>query len=87
MAVRTAFLIVPTGSEPVSLPRECLRALRYGRVSASLGTTRPPAYTCRAQAVAYDSFELTSDHIQLAPTVAVDLREGKALAHRVLDPS
>jgi DNA-binding SARP family transcriptional activator len=31
--------------------------------------------------------ELTSDHIALAPTVAVDLREGEALAHKVLDPS
>jgi DNA-binding SARP family transcriptional activator len=28
---------------------------------------------------------LTSDHIALADSVAVDLREGKALAHRVLD--
>ncbi len=30
---------------------------------------------------------LTSDHIELAPIVAVDLREGEALAHRVLDPA
>jgi DNA-binding SARP family transcriptional activator len=30
---------------------------------------------------------LTSDHIGLSPTVAVDYREGAALAHRVLDPS
>lgn len=30
---------------------------------------------------------LTSDHIALSPTVAVDLREGEALARRVLDPA
>ncbi len=30
---------------------------------------------------------LTSDHIALADSVSVDLREGKALAHRVLDTS
>lgn len=30
---------------------------------------------------------LTSDHIELSPKVAVDLREGEALAHKVLDPS
>jgi DNA-binding SARP family transcriptional activator len=30
---------------------------------------------------------LTSDHIALSPTVAVDYQEGAALAHRVLDPS
>lgn len=30
---------------------------------------------------------LTSDHIALSPAVAVDLREGEALAHRVLDPA
>jgi DNA-binding SARP family transcriptional activator len=30
---------------------------------------------------------LTSDHLELSPTVAVDLREGEALAHKVLDPS
>lgn len=29
----------------------------------------------------------TSDHIGLSPTVAVDLRDGVALAHRVLDPA
>lgn len=31
--------------------------------------------------------ELTADHIALSPTVAVDYREGEALAHRVLDPA
>lgn len=35
----------------------------------------------------YPLVELTSEHIALFPTVAVDLREGEALAHRVLDPS
>jgi DNA-binding SARP family transcriptional activator len=30
---------------------------------------------------------LTSDHVSLSPDVDVDLKEGKALAHRVLDPS
>jgi len=35
----------------------------------------------------YTLVSLTSDHIALSPTVAVDLREGEALAHRVLDPS
>jgi DNA-binding SARP family transcriptional activator len=35
----------------------------------------------------YSLVSLTSDHIALAPMVAVDLREGEALAHRVLDPS
>ena len=35
----------------------------------------------------YTLVSLTSDHISLSPTVAVDLREGEALAHRVLDPS
>ena len=30
---------------------------------------------------------LTSEHIALSPTVAVDLREGEAIAHKVLDPT
>lgn len=30
---------------------------------------------------------LTSDHMSLSPAVAVDLREGEALARRVLDPT
>lgn len=30
---------------------------------------------------------LTSEHIELSPVVTVDLRLGKALAHKVLDPS
>jgi DNA-binding SARP family transcriptional activator len=41
----------------------------------------------RLRAATYPLVSLTSDHIELAPTVAVDLREGEALAHRVLDPS
>jgi DNA-binding SARP family transcriptional activator len=35
----------------------------------------------------YPVVEMTSEHIALASEVAVDLREGEALAHRVLDPS
>ena len=35
----------------------------------------------------YPLIALTSDHIALAPNVVVDLREGEALAHRVLDTS
>jgi DNA-binding SARP family transcriptional activator len=35
----------------------------------------------------YSLVALTSDHIELSPTVTVDLREGEALARRVLDPS
>ena len=35
----------------------------------------------------YPLISLTSDHIALSPTVAVDFREGESLAHRVLDPS
>jgi DNA-binding SARP family transcriptional activator len=35
----------------------------------------------------YPLVALTNDHIALSPTVAVDFREGQALAHRVLDPS
>jgi len=35
---------------------------------------------------AYPLIALTSDHVRLSPTVAIDLREGEALAHRVLDP-
>ena len=41
----------------------------------------------RLRRATYPLVSLTSDHIALAPTVAVDLREGEALAHRVLDPS
>lgn len=41
----------------------------------------------RLRAATYPVVSLTSDHIELAPIVAVDLREGEALAHRVLDPA
>ncbi len=41
----------------------------------------------RLRRATYPVVEMTSDHIELAPTVAVDYREGAALAHRVLDPS
>lgn len=34
----------------------------------------------------YPLVAVTSDHIELSPTVAIDLREGETLAHRVLDP-
>lgn len=36
---------------------------------------------------AEELISLTSDHIELSPSVTVDLRRGEALAHRVLDPS
>jgi DNA-binding SARP family transcriptional activator len=35
----------------------------------------------------YDLVALTSERVELSPTVTVDLREAEALAHRVLDPS
>lgn len=35
----------------------------------------------------YSLVELTSDHIELSPSVTVDFREGEALARRVLDPT
>jgi DNA-binding SARP family transcriptional activator len=41
----------------------------------------------RLRRATYPVVSLTSDHIALAPTVVVDLHEGEALAHRVLDPS
>lgn len=47
-----------------------------GSLRSALWRLRHPTYTLVA---------LTSDHITLSPTVAVDLREGEALAHRVLD--
>jgi DNA-binding SARP family transcriptional activator len=49
-----------------------------GSLRSALWRLRHPTYTL---------VSLTSDHIELSPTVAVDLREGEALAHRVLDPS
>lgn len=41
----------------------------------------------RLRHATYPVVALTSDHIGLSPSVVIDLREGKALAHRVLDPS
>jgi DNA-binding SARP family transcriptional activator len=41
----------------------------------------------RLRRATYPLVSLTSDHIELSPIVAVDLREGEALAHKVLDPS
>jgi DNA-binding SARP family transcriptional activator len=49
-----------------------------GSLRSALWRLHHPTYTLVA---------FTSDHIELASTVAVDLREGEALAHRVLDPS
>lgn len=49
-----------------------------GSLRSALWRLHHPTYTLVA---------LTSDHLELSPTVAVDLREGEALAHRVLDPS
>ncbi len=41
----------------------------------------------RLKSATYPLVDLTSDHIVLSPVVSVDLRDGRALAHRVLDPS
>jgi len=49
-----------------------------GSLRSALWRLRHPTYAL---------VSLTSDHIALSPTVDVDLREGEALAHRVLDPS
>jgi DNA-binding SARP family transcriptional activator len=49
-----------------------------GSVRSALWRLNHPKYTLVA---------LTSDHLTLSPAVAVDIREGEALAHRVLDPS
>jgi DNA-binding SARP family transcriptional activator len=42
---------------------------------------------CRIHRAGHSLVNLTTDHIALCPTVAVDLREGEALARRVLDAS
>ncbi len=49
-----------------------------GSLRSALWRLHHPKYTLVA---------VTSDHLALSPAVAVDLREGEALAHRVLDPS
>ncbi|MFA5891849.1 MAG: BTAD domain-containing putative transcriptional regulator [Actinomycetota bacterium] len=49
-----------------------------GSLRSALWRLHHPTYTLVA---------LTSDHLVLSPTVAVDLREGEALAHKVLDPT
>jgi len=49
-----------------------------GSLRSALWRLHHPTYTLVA---------LTSEHIALSPTVAVDLRKGEVLAHRVLDPS
>ena len=49
-----------------------------GSLRSALWRLRHPSYAL---------VSLTSDHIALAPTVAVDLRVGEALAHRLLDPA
>jgi DNA-binding SARP family transcriptional activator len=49
-----------------------------GSLRSALWRLRHPRYTLVA---------LTSDHLALSPTVSVDLREGEALAHRVIDTS
>jgi len=49
-----------------------------GSLRSALWRLRHPSYSL---------VSLTSDHIALSPTVAVDLREGEALAHKVLDPT
>jgi len=49
-----------------------------GSLRSALSRLRHPTYTLVA---------LSSDHIELSATVTVDLREGEALAHRILDPT
>jgi len=49
-----------------------------GSLRSALWRLRHPSYSL---------ISLTSDHIALSPTVAVDFREAELLAHRVLDPS
>src|SRR5687768_14390028 len=49
-----------------------------GSLRSALSRLRHPKYSLVA---------LTSEHIELSPTVTVDLREGEALARHVLDPS
>lgn len=49
-----------------------------GSLRSALTRLRHPRYSLVA---------LTSDHIELSPTVTVDVREGEALARRVLDPA
>ena len=49
-----------------------------GSLRSALWRLRHPSYAL---------VSLTSDHIALSPTVAVDLRLGEALAHRLLDPA
>lgn len=41
----------------------------------------------RLRRATYPVVAMTADHVALSKRVAVDLREGEALAHRVLDPS
>lgn len=49
-----------------------------GSLRSALSRLRHPRYSL---------VSVTSDHIELSPSVAVDLREGEALARRVLDPT
>ena len=49
-----------------------------GSLRSALWRLQHPTYTLVA---------LTSEHLELSPTVSVDIREGVALARRVLDPS
>lgn len=49
-----------------------------GSLRSALSRLRHPRYSLVL---------VTTDHIGLSPLVAVDLREGEALAHRVLDPT
>jgi DNA-binding SARP family transcriptional activator len=49
-----------------------------GSLRSALSRLRHPRYSLVA---------VTSDHLELSPTVSVDLRQAEALARRVLDPS
>jgi DNA-binding SARP family transcriptional activator len=46
-----------------------------------------PSALSRLQHPAYSLIDLTTDHIALSTTVAVDVREGEILAYEVLDPA
>lgn len=61
-----------------SLWRESTDRRAAGSLRSALWRLRRPPFTL---------VSLTSDHIALSPIVEVDLREGEALAHRVLDPT
>lgn len=52
--------------------------LAGGSLRSALSRLRTPKY---------ELIVATDEHLALSPTVSVDVREGEALAHRILDPS